>query len=335
MSPWGRRRAARAIAALTSAVLVALPACGSDTGELSPPAEPPEAPKETDPAGDVVDLGIRPEGIVADAETGLVAVAVSRPGMLVLLDADSGTERRRVELPAPARHLQLARPGGPVLVPSEGADTLLVVALPSGKVIERVGTGDFPHDAAGAADGAVFVTNEFAGTVGRVRDGRMSDTFGDHVQPGGVAVAQVTIGVVDVRKDDLTTYDTSSRDVTGRVRAGEGPTHVAATEDGRLLVTDTRGDALRVFNVEPELREVAAVALPGGPYGIAYDPERDHVWVTVTGRNEVVALDLAADPPREVQRFGTVRPNTVAVDSGTGRVFVAGKSAGAVQMIDP
>jgi hypothetical protein len=60
------------------------------------------------------------------------------------------------------------------------------------------------------------------------------------------------------------------------------------------------------------------------------------LWVTLTARNEVVGLDLGVDPPAFAARLPTVRqPNTVAVDSATGRLFVTGTDEGVLQIIDP
>ncbi|MBO0878040.1 MAG: YncE family protein, partial [Pseudonocardia sp.] len=81
---------------------------------------------------------------------------------------------------------------------------------------------------------------------------------------------------------------------------------------------------------------VARVALPGQPYGIAYDPLRDRFWVTVTATNQLVGYDLSQPVPREVARIATVRqPNTVTVDPTTGTLFVTGTADGTVQEISP
>jgi DNA-binding beta-propeller fold protein YncE len=76
--------------------------------------------------------------------------------------------------------------------------------------------------------------------------------------------------------------------------------------------------------------------VPGEPYGITYDPQRDRLWVTVTAANQVVGFDMTDPTPREVARIPTVRqPNTVAVDPQTGRLFVTGTADGVVQVVDP
>ncbi|BBY15107.1 YncE family protein [Mycolicibacterium litorale] len=303
---------------------------------LPPPAEPRRAPAPTAPVpGRIVAVGTQPEGIVADAQTRTVAVLTREPNELVLLDADTAQVTGRTALPGFGRHLQLARPGGPVLVPVESADALVRVTLPGGEARAQIVTGTFPHDASQAADGTVFVANELGGTVTVLRGDAIVKVFTDSVQPAGLAPVGNAMGLLDVRKNDLTVYDTERLSIVGATPAGEGPTHQVADRHGRLIVTDTRGDAVRVFTPMPQPREVGVAIQPGGPYGITYDPARDRVWVASSGTNEVVGYDMAEPTPREVARFPTVQnPYTVAVDPLTGRLFVAGLTGGVVQIID-
>lgn len=325
-----RRPRAMLATALTGVLL------GCSTPPDPPAAEPAEAPPAAQPAGKVIDIGARPEGVVADADSGLVAVGVRDPNALAIVDGRTGAVTDRVRLPGNVRHLQLAAPGGPVLLPSESANSLLTVELLSGEIAARIPTGRFPHDATAAANGTIFVTNEFGGSIAVVRDGRVVRTLTGHTQPGGIAADGNALGVIDVKRNDLTVYDATTLRRVGRVPAGDGPTHVVAARDGRLVVTDTRGDALLVFAHRPQLRRVARLELPGAPYGLAYDRVRHRLWVTLTGRNEVVGVDAAATLPREFDRFPTVRqPNTVAVNPTTGRLFVTGTRDGNLQLMDP
>ncbi|MCV7173265.1 YncE family protein [Mycobacterium manitobense] len=306
-------------------------------GDLPPPAEPQQAPRQTAPVpGRTVAVGTAPEGVVVDAQTRIVAVATRKPDTLVLLDADSGDVVARTPLPGFVRHLQLAAPGGPVLVPVESADALIRVELPGGRAEPQVITGTVPHDAAQAPNGTVFVANELGGTVAAVRGDDIVKVFTDSVQPAGLAPVGTSMGLLDVRKNDLTVYDSDRLTIVGSTPAGEGPTHLVADRHGRMIATDTRGDAVRVFEPRPTPREVASVPQAGGPYGIAYDPTRDRLWVASSGTNEVVGYDMSSAQPRELQRLPTVQnPYTLGVDATTGRLFVAGVSGGVVQIIDP
>ena len=308
-----------------------------DTEGLPPPAEPQQAPPPSrPPPGRQVPVGASPEGVVVDAVSRRVAVAVREPNELVLLDADTGAVTGRTPLPGFGRHLQLAAPGGPVLVPVESADALVRVDLPDGRAQQQILTGTFPHDASQAANGTVFVANEHGGTVAAVRDNQVVKVFTDSVQPAGLAPTGSLMGLLDVRKNDLTVYDTDNLTIVGSTPAGDGPTHLVADKHGRLIAADTRGDAIRVFTADPEPREVAVVAQPGGPYGITYDPNRDRLWVASSGTNEVVGYDMADEMPREVARVPTVQnPYTLGVDATSGTLFVGGVTAGVIQIIEP
>ncbi len=94
------------------------------------------------------------------------------------------------------------------------------------------------------------------------------------------------------------------------------------------------GDAVVVYDVDP-LEEVARLPLDGSPYGLAADSRSDTVWVTLTGRNEVVGLDVSGETPEEIDRYPTVRqPDTVAVSPGADVVWVTGRSDGVVQRVE-
>lgn len=320
---------------------VLLAGCGPEENaarEKPPPApEPAEAPPlEAEPAGRVVEVGPAPEGLAADPETGLVAVALRNPNELALLDGESGEVMKRVGLPESARHLDLAAPGGPVLVPAEGSDSLAQVGLPGGEIVAETPVGDFPH-AAAARNGRIFVVNEMASTASIVEGGRELETIETAFKPGGVAVTEGgLVGIVGVRGLTLEVFEADTLESLGRVDAGEGPTHVRAGPGNRFYVTDTRGDAVLIYGARPEPERLGRVSLPGSPYGIAIDPRRDHLWVTLTAEQRVVQFALEGDSLREISRYPTVRqPNTVAVDAASGRVFVAGKSDGQLQILDP
>jgi DNA-binding beta-propeller fold protein YncE len=282
-----------------------------------------------------VAVGAGVEGIVVDPVTHTVAVGVRDPAALVLLDADSGVERRRVPLPGPLRHLQLAAPGGPVLVPDEGSNRLLRVALPGGQITSQAFTGTAPHDATAAANGTVFVANELGRSVVALRGDRVVRTFAEVVQPAGLAAAGDLVGLVDVRKNTVSVYDAERLQRVAELPAGAGPTHVVADKRGHLAVVDTRGGAVLLYQLTPTARPIGRVELPGTPYGVAYDPIQDRLWVTLTARNEVIGLNLNTTTPVLASPLPTPRqPNSVAVDGATGRLFVTGTAQGVVQIIE-
>ena len=281
-------------------------------------------------------MGNSPEGVVADPQIHVVAVGVRDPFALTLLDATTGAVLRKVPLPGGLRHLQLAGPGGPVLVPDEGSNQLIRVALPGGQITAQVRTGVVPHDATAAANGTVFVANELGHSVVAVRGDRVVHTFTDVTQPAGLAAVGNLVGLVDVRENTLTVYDAQRLQRVAELPAGAGPTHVVADKRGHLAVIDTRGGAVLLYEVAPAIRQIGRVELPGTPYGVAYDPVRDRLWVTLTALNEVIGLNLSATQPVLASPLPTVRqPNTVAVDASTGRLYITGTADGLLEIIEP
>lgn len=275
-----------------------------------------------------------PEGIVADSVTGIVATSLRNPDVLALIDGRKGQVLRRTPIPESSRHLALASPGGPVLVPSERADRLAEVSLPDGRVRDTQ-VGSYPHDVT-AAGGRIFVGDERGASVSVIEPGRPLRRIRVAQQPGGLAEFDGgrVVAVVSVRERLLELYRTDTLRRLGRVSAGVGPTHVA-TDGATLYVVDTAGDALLIFRRRPRLQLTRRYSLRGAPYGIAVDPRRGRLWVTLTRTNELVEMS-AGSRPHLLRRFPAVRqPDTVAVDERTGRVFVTGTADGVLQLLDP
>ena len=101
-------------------------------------------------------------------------------------------------------------------------------------------------------------------------------------------------------------------------------------------MVDTRGNAIEAFAPAPHLRKRWRLQLAGTPYGIAIDPDRDRLWVTLTATDRLAELSLAGSRPRLLGVYATGRqPNTVAADPATGTVFVADAGDDTVQIIRP
>lgn len=319
-----------------AALVVLLSGCAAEPGPAPlGAAEPGTSPALTvDPAGVVITLDVQPEGMAYDERTDILAVAVREPNRLLLIQGGSGEVLRTVALPGHARHLQMGGPGGPVLVPAEDSDAFLQVSLPDGAVT-ATDVGDYPHDAAQTDSGRILVADERGGTLSVLDGADVVHRFLDVTQPGGVAAFGDLAAVIDVGAFTLTTYDVLAEEPLERVPAGAGPTHIVADRRGGLVVADTRGDALLFFDTQP-LAQTARLMVDGTPYGLAYDERADVLWVTLTGRNELVGFDLSGAAAEEVARFPTVRqPNTVAVDPASGRVWVSSRTTGELQTIAP
>ena len=170
------------------------------------------------------------------------------------------------------------------------------------------------------------------------RPGWSHDSRGP-IQPGGVGAVGSRAGVVDVRGALLYVYDAASLTAVGTVPAGNGPTHAVPDGSGRLVVADTRGDALLTYDLggaSGPVRQVGRQPLPGKPYGLAVDETRHQLWVALSATNVLVRFRVEAGGLRELARYPTVRqPNSLAVDESTGAVDVAGGTDGDLQILAP
>ena len=334
-----RSHAARTLARplTTLAILVALTGCGSSPPSELPVPEPAASPApREEPAGRVVDVGNAPEGVAVDPETGIVALGFRNPNRLALVDGRTGETEREVPLPSSPRHLGLAGPGGPVLVPTEAGGSLVQVSLPEGKVLSTTRVGRTPHDA-DAAGGRIFVGNEFSDSVSVIEDGREIKRLPAARQPGGVAGTEIgSVGVVSVTGRVFEAFDARTLRSLGRVSGGVGPTHVVAEPEGCFYVADTQGDAVLLLRRRgPRIEQVRRINVRGTPYGIAVDPAGDRLWVTQTRFNTVAEFALNGARPRLVRTLPTVRqPNTIGVDPRSGRAYIAGR-AGELQIVEP
>ena len=296
-------------------------------------AEPAKAPTvSATPAGVVIPVGQDAEGIAYDAPTDSLAVAVHSPDRLLILDPRTLFIRRGVALPGSARHLQLASAGGPVLVPLETTGQLGEVSLTTG-ALTLITVGKQPHDATATGDGTIVVGNEFGHSLTLISDDAVRAVVGGVTQPGGVIGDGTRFAVVDVAAFEVDLYDTKTGAKIASEAAGAGPTHGVLVSAQRLVVADTRGNAILVFGLDP-LHEISRTAMPGSPYGLAVDRSTDSVWVTLTALNEVVGLNVSSGTPQIIARYPTVRqPNTIAVAPGSTTLWVTGTRDGTVERI--
>lgn len=311
---------------LTGAVLVS--GCAAEENPADPlqlaatlePARPEVSPEQSaTPEGRVLPLGRATSVAVAG---GRVAVALTDPPSVALYPVDLSGEPVVVPLSGPAERLVAVGDAVEAVVPSG----VVVTIRPDGSTSQRAVEGG-PVDVA-RVDGATLVAQRDLKQVavdGRVVSGISSP---DRL----VAVGDAAV-VLDRPRSAVFDLDPAAESPGAGLRAGEGATNAVADRFGRVFVVDTRGGELMAFSTAPLIMRLR-YPLPGAPYGMAYDEARDLVWITLTGRNEVVGFDVAGGEPVEEHRFATVRqPDSVAVDPGSGRVFVVSGDGRGMQVI--
>lgn len=331
----GAQRAALPAALLVAGLVVA--GCGPVGGTaaqravpaVGPASAPPGGPA---PAGTVLPLGAPATEVAFDPRSRTVAVALVDPPRLLLQALDGTAPPRLVPLPGAAGDLQMAAAGGPFLVPVSAPGCLIEVPL-GGEPPARIDLIGSPRGAAAVGATTVVALGDRLAALEGTRLRRSIPGFVDaaRVLPAGGA----DVWVLDRGRTAVSVVDLSSGEISPELRAGNGSANATVDRFGRMLVTDTRdGELLAFAGNPPVLRQ--RFPLPGAPYGLAYDAQRNLAWVTLTARDEVVGLSLTGGEPVVIHRLPAVhRPDAVAVDPVSGRVLVGSASGAGLQVIDP
>ena len=271
------------------------------------------------------------EAVVFDAETASLVVLSPEAGHAVVTVMSAKGRGRAVPLPAAATAMT-GDNGGHVFVSTRGGYFRIDIAqarvntVPvdgqNGTDFTAIGRRTDGKLVLGSADGAVYTLSSDTAVGAQLKIFARVDALVAH---GNTAV------VLDRGQTSVTTVDASGAKAEHSLRAGEGATTLAVDPSGRVLVADTRGDALLVFGTDPlMLRQRYPVR--GAPYGIAGSSRL--AWVSQTATNTVIGYDLATGIPVEKVRYPTVQqPNSLAYDEASGTLYVVSGNGAGVQAI--
>ena len=330
-----------------SVLLTAAVACSSNSLQSAPrtieaagPAASPPASRP--PAGAVRPLASHAAAAVFDGGTHQLAVLA--PGAdppapaTVTVFGDPQAMPRVVDLPGPATALTddghgtvyLAARGGYFTVDLATGHTAQVGVTDAAQteftaVVQRA-DGKL---VLGSADGAVYTLA--SPTPGAVTSASVANRNKIFARVDWLATQGDTTVVLDRGQTSVTTIGGDGH-VQQALRAGRGATTMAADEQGRVLIADTRGGQLLVYGVDPLILR-QAYPVPQAPYGLA--GSRALAWVSATVSNIVIGYDLSTGIPVEKVRYPTVQqPNSLAFDEASDTLYVVSGSGAGVQVID-
>ena len=318
---------------------VVLAACSSNPATPPPPTIPPATPASSPPQAD------KPVGVVRPLPGAVLAAAVdaTTSSLVVLMAPDAhqrvfvavfapGQYRPRV-IPLPTQASAMAATGdGEVLLTIRGGYLVVDVAAGTARQVDVADQRDTDFTAIarrvdgklvlGSADGTVFIVDS---------DGSVSSRQKIFARVDSVVTQGDTAVVLDRGQTSVTALDADG-EAQQALRAGEGATSMVVDPAGRLLVTDTRGDELLVFSVDPLIMR-QRYPVPAAPYGLA--GSKALAWVSQTAANVVVGYDLATGIPVEKVRYKTVQqPDSLAFDTATDTLYVVSGAGAGVQVIE-
>lgn len=304
-----------------------------DTPETVAPATAAVSPPVAGaPAGVVRPLAAAVQAALFDrATSSLVVLGAGPAGQSAITVTSPSGASRSAPLPGPATAMAGDNEGQVYLSARGGYILFDVGAGRANQVtVDGAGASDFTAIARradgrlvlGSADGAVYTLNSENSVDAELKIFAQVDAL---VTQGNTTV------VLDRAQTSVTTLDADGAEAAQALRAGEGATTMAADAAGRVLVADTRGDALLVFGTDPLILRQRAPA-GDAPYGLAGSDGL--AWVSQTATNTVVGYDLATGIPVEKVRHRTVQqPNCLAFDDASGTLYVVSGSGAGVQVI--
>lgn len=323
------------------ACALAATACTKDAGSgdelqivenpvAAAPADSPE--RSADPAGEVIRTGGDVTAVAIEPASGALAVATGSKVRFYQL-SDLGTKPKQVDVPGPIE--RLVPTGDGRLAGAVPSEKLVVSLSPESEEVTETAHQGEPAGVARLGERTLVALRDTASIAVLENDKQVTTISGDIASADQVLVVDGKAVVLDRLRSAIFELDVAAGKIGLGLRAGQGAANAVTDRFGRVLVVDTRTEALLAFSLNPlVLRQRYPV--PGSPYAIAYDAKRDLAWVTVTGRNEVVGFDVAGGEPTEQARFPTVRqPNSVTVDERTGSVVVASGDGEGIQVIEP
>lgn len=228
-----------------------------------------------------------------------------------------------------------------LLVANKSDDTLEVIDLDDGTVVETIPTGPQPHEVAVSADGSKAVVADYRGASGTTltlvhldddaRTERLS--LGTHRGPHGVVWLDDGFLVTAEGSRHLLRYDAEG-ELTAAIRTGEEVSHmVAVTPDQRLaFVANIGSGTVTVIDLEREVK-VKDIETGRGAEGIAVTPDGTEVWVTNRADDTVSVIEvdrLAVGETIHVPAF----PIRAEISADGAWVLVTAARSGEVVLID-
>lgn len=332
-----KSRLAHSVVVAVTAV-ACLAGCSSKPADSPPPTISPAqaaiSPAVTEkPAGSVRPLAAAGEAATFDpATSSLVVLGRDAAGGSLLATFPVTGPSRTIPLPAAATAI-VGDGGGNVYASTKGGYFKVDVRA-AGAVTRLDVDGERDTDFTAItrrADGKVVLGSSAGAVYTLGSDTAVEARLQIFAHVNALVAVGNTVAVLDRGQTSVTTIDPSGTKQEHALRAGEGATTMVTDPSDRILVADTRGEALLVFGTNPlMLRQQYPVK--GAPYGLAGSSRL--AWVSETATNSVVGYDLGTGIPVEKVRYRTVQqPNSLTFDDKTGTLFVVSGSDGGVQVI--
>lgn len=253
--------------------------------------------RSSDRVIDVLEVGVRPKGIVVSPDSSRAYVVNSGSNNLTVLDVKNNRVFHTVNLEIAANPSDVAiHPSGRTLyVANTALNSVSVIDAASFQLIEMIAVGQRPVALATDLNGTrLLVANMGSNTVSVIDTGRnrVAATIPVELQP--IAVSFDPNGsrafISHLRSPRIAVISLSNLRVEGRVNTGPAAALLPDALSRRLFVGVLNQNRLALFDVNIDA-ELSSVGVGKEPNRIALDADRGKLYVVNRGSDSITVVD--------------------------------------------
>lgn len=234
-------------------------------------------------------------------------------------------------------HIAITRDGTQAYVTNYPNDTLSIVSVPTGSVLDTVTLPDQPLELLFSPDGTKAYILSIEGKTVSVLSTDTRRITGSMALPLEPEAAAITpdgkkIFVVDHLSTSLAVLSTELNAVSARITVGKRPVAVTMSPDGtRVYISNFESDSISVISTALDTL-LATVNVGDGPYSVAFSADGTKAYVGNSLGNSVSVIDVASSTVRSTINVGE-EPMHVATAPDGMSVYVANNNADTVSVI--
>jgi YVTN family beta-propeller protein len=235
-----------------------------------------------------------------------------------------------------------------LLVLNKEENSLVIVDPVARKVINRVPTGEAPHEVAASADGKLaFVANygkrSLGSTISVIDIAAAKEVhrvnLGALRRPHGIVFSQGKVYFTAEVNKLIARYDPASNEIDWLLGTGQNTTH--------MLVLSKAGDKIYTANIGSDtisaIESVSGssgwneVVIPvgKGPEGIDMSPDAKEVWTAHSRDGGISIIDVATNKVSKTLDIHTKRSNRLKFTPDGKSVLVSDIDGGELVVLDP
>jgi len=242
----------------------------------------------------------------------------------------------------------LSRSGsGLLLVLNKSESTLAIVDPVQLKVLDRIPTGEAPHELITSADGRLaFVSNygtadRPGNTISVIEIATRKEVnridLGALSRPHGIVESSGKIYFTIENSRSIARYDVAAGRIDWIMRTGQGGTHMIVVGSRSQKIYTANRESNTVSAIEPVSGnaplKMTQITVGRGPEGIALSPDDREVWAAHRGDGGLSIIDTGNDQVKEVIKVGRA-PIRVKFTTDGKRVLISDSQAADLVVID-